>query len=98
VSLAPLTHDAVRAASVVVSMGCGDAVPVYPDTRYLTWDLDDPAGMTPAQVRPIRDDIDARVRSLLCRLGAAARVGLLHRPAPTGHGGPHRPPAAGNPP
>jgi protein-tyrosine-phosphatase len=92
-----LTHDAVRAASVVVSMGCGDAVPIYPDTRYLTWDLDDPAGKTPAQIRPIRDDVDARVRSLLCRVGTAARVGLLHHPSPAGRRGPSRP-AAENPP
>jgi protein-tyrosine-phosphatase len=76
-----LTDDAVRAASVVVDMGCGDTVPIYPDTRYLTWDIDDPAGRTPAQIRPIRDDLDARVRSLLCRLGAAERVGLLRRSA-----------------
>jgi protein-tyrosine-phosphatase len=92
-----LTDDAVRAASVVVSMGCGDAVPIYADTRYLTWNLDDPAGKTAAQVRPIRDDIDGRVRTLLWSLGTAARVGLLHHPPPADRRGPHHP-AAGDPP
>jgi arsenate reductase len=64
----PLTDDAVRAADVVITMGCGDACPVYPGKRYLTWDLDDPAGRTPEQIRPIRDDIDARVHRLLTEL------------------------------
>ncbi|WP_349817021.1 arsenate reductase ArsC [Frankia sp. Cppng1_Ct_nod] len=64
----PLTDDAVRAADVVITMGCGDACPVHPGKRYLVWDLDDPAGKAPDQVRPIRDDIDARVRALLAEL------------------------------
>ncbi len=61
----PLTDEAVRAADVVITMGCGDACPIYPGRRYLDWELDDPAGLPLAQVRPIRDDIEARVRALL---------------------------------
>ncbi len=63
-----LTGEAVRAADVVITMGCGDACPVYPGKRYLDWDLPDPAGKTADQVRPIRDQIDARVRALLAEL------------------------------
>jgi arsenate reductase len=63
-----LTTDAVRAADVVITMGCGDACPVFPGKRYLDWQLTDPAGKPPADVRPIRDDIDARVRGLLAEL------------------------------
>ncbi|TWF80315.1 protein-tyrosine-phosphatase [Pseudonocardia hierapolitana] len=66
----PLTDDVVRAADVVISMGCGDACPVYPGKRYLDWELTDPAGKTAEEVRPIRDDIDARVRALLAELTA----------------------------
>ena len=61
----PLTDEAVRAADVVITMGCGDACPIYPGKRYLDWDLDDPAGQDLAAVRPIRDEIDRRVRALL---------------------------------
>jgi arsenate reductase len=61
----PLTDEVVRAADVVVTMGCGDACPVYPGRRYLAWDLDDPVGLPLARVREIRDDIEARVRQLL---------------------------------
>ena len=64
----PLTDDAVRAADVVVTMGCGDACPVYPGRRYLDWDLDDPVDQPLATVRRIRDDIDNRVRHLLVEL------------------------------
>jgi arsenate reductase (thioredoxin) len=64
----PLTDEAVRAADVVITMGCGDACPIYPGTRYLTWELEDPAGKTAEQIRPIRDDIDRRVRALLTEL------------------------------
>lgn len=64
----PLTDDAVRAADVVVTMGCGDACPIYPGRRYLDWDLDDPVGKSLDRVREIRDDIDTRVRSLLADL------------------------------
>ncbi len=63
-----LTTDAVQAADVVITMGCGDACPVFPGKRYLDWAVPDPAGKTPDQVRPIRDDIDARVRTLLADL------------------------------
>jgi arsenate reductase len=64
----PLTDEAVRAADVVITMGCGDACPVYPGKRYLNWELDDPAGKPVEAVRGIRDDIDRRVRSLLTEL------------------------------
>lgn len=64
----PLTDDTVRAADVVVTMGCGDACPVYPGRRYLDWDLDDPVDQPLSSVRRIRDDIDARVRALLHEL------------------------------
>lgn len=66
-----LTAEAVEHADVVITMGCGDACPVLPGKRYLDWDLTDPAGKTPEQIRPIRDDIDARVRGLLDELGVA---------------------------
>ena len=68
----PLTDEVVRAADVVVTMGCGDACPVYPGRRYLDWELDDPAGLPAAAVRAIRDDIEARVRGLLEELAADA--------------------------
>ena len=64
----PLTDEAVRAADVVVTMGCGDACPVYPGRRYLDWDLEDPLGKSLETVRGIRDDIEARVRELLGEL------------------------------
>ncbi|QUH01876.1 arsenate reductase ArsC [Saccharopolyspora erythraea] len=63
-----LSFDAVEAADVVITMGCGDACPVFPGKRYLDWELDDPAGKTVDEVRPIRDDIDRRVRALLVEL------------------------------
>jgi arsenate reductase (thioredoxin) len=64
----PLTDDVVRAADVVITMGCGDACPVYPGKRYEDWQLEDPAGKPVERVRTIRDDIDARVRQLLAEL------------------------------
>lgn len=64
----PLTDDAVRASDVVITMGCGDACPFYPGKRYLDWELPDPAGEGVDAVRPIRDDIDRRVRTLLAEL------------------------------
>jgi len=64
-----LTVDAVEASDVVITMGCGDACPVFPGKRYLDWELTDPAGKPPEEIRPIRDDIDARVRALLAELG-----------------------------
>jgi arsenate reductase (thioredoxin) len=63
-----VTTDAVRASDVVVTMGCGDACPVYPGKRYEDWSLDDPAGRNLETVRRIRDEIDARVQTLLAEL------------------------------
>lgn len=65
----PLTDEVVRAADVVVTMGCGDACAVYPGKTYRDWTVDDPAGKSLAEVRRIRDDIDARVQQLLAELG-----------------------------
>ena len=67
-----LTADAVKAADVVVTMGCGDACPVFPGRRYLDWELADPAGKALYEVRAIRDDIDRRVRALLVELTASS--------------------------
>ncbi len=61
----PLTDEVVRAADVVITMGCGDACPVYPGKRYEDWTVDDPAGEDIETVRRIRDDIDGRVQKLL---------------------------------
>jgi len=66
----PLTAGKVQAADVVITMGCGDACPIYPGKRYLDWDLPDPAGLDLEAVRPIRDEIDRRVRQLLTELAA----------------------------
>lgn len=63
-----LTDEIAQAADVVVTMGCGDACPVYLGKRYLDWELPDPAGRTVDEVRPIRDEIDRRVRGLLAEL------------------------------
>jgi arsenate reductase len=63
-----LTTDAVQASDVVITMGCGDACPIYPGRRYLDWDLEDPAGKGVESVRPIRDDIHARVQALIAEL------------------------------
>ncbi len=63
------TEDALRRANVVVTMGCGDACPYFPGVRYEDWELPDPAGLSPAEVRPIRDEIRRRVEDLLRRLG-----------------------------
>lgn len=68
----PLTDEAVRAADVVITMGCGDACPIYPGRRYLDWDLEDPVGKPLAAVRGIRDDIEQRVRGLLAELHTSA--------------------------
>lgn len=64
----PLTDEVVRAADYVITMGCGDACPVYPGRRYLDWDLPDPAGLAMDGVRAVRDDIEGRVRSLLAEI------------------------------
>ena len=66
----PLTDDAVQAADVVITMGCGDACPIYPGKRYLDWDLPDPAGRPLDEVRPIRDEIDHRTQTLLTELAS----------------------------
>jgi protein-tyrosine-phosphatase len=66
----PLTGDKVAVADVVVTMGCGDACPVYPGKRYLDWSLPDPAGLPLEAVRPIRDEIRQRVLALLAELTA----------------------------
>jgi arsenate reductase len=65
----PIAEEALAAADVVVTMGCGDACPVYPGKRYLDWQVEDPAGRPPARVRAIRDDIRRRVAALLQELG-----------------------------
>jgi arsenate reductase len=64
----PLTDEVVRAADVVITMGCGDACPIYPGRNYLDWEIEDPVGVPIAQVRIIRDDIESRVRTLLVSL------------------------------
>jgi arsenate reductase (thioredoxin) len=65
----PWTDETVGVADVIVSMGCGDACPVLPGKRYLDWELEDPAGKGVESVRPIRDDIEQRVRGLMAELG-----------------------------
>jgi arsenate reductase (thioredoxin) len=70
-----LTTDAVEASDIVITMGCGDACPVFPGKRYLDWQLPDPAGHGVDEVRPIRDEIDTRVRGLLDELGVAPAEG-----------------------
>jgi protein-tyrosine-phosphatase len=64
----PLTTEAVQGADVVITMGCGDACPIFPGKRYLDWELDDPAGQGVDAVRSIRDEIDRRVTELLGEL------------------------------
>ena len=71
----PLTDEFVRAADVVITMGCGDACPIFPGKRYVNWELPDPAGQDVDAVRPIRDDIEERVRRLLAELNVTARQG-----------------------
>jgi protein-tyrosine-phosphatase len=65
---AMLSSEAVETADVVITMGCGDACPVFPGVRYLDWDLPDPAGLDVAAVRPIRDEIERRARDLVAEL------------------------------
>jgi arsenate reductase (thioredoxin) len=71
----PWTDDIVRAADAVVTMGCGDACPVFPGVRYLDWDLDDPAGRPAEKIRPIRDEIERRVHGLMADLGIPEATG-----------------------
>ena len=68
----PITDEAVRAAEVVVTMGCGDACPVYPGKRYLDWELPDPAGRPIEEVRQIRDALSARIEALVEELAVPA--------------------------
>ncbi|WP_139415579.1 arsenate reductase ArsC [Agromyces laixinhei] len=67
-----LTVDAVRESDVVITMGCGDACPIFPGKRYEDWELEDPAGKDLATVRRVRDDIRARVESLIAEIAPAA--------------------------
>ena len=69
----PWTDETVRAADVVITMGCGDACPVFPGKRYEEWVLDDPAGLDLPGVRPVRDEIERRVRTLLDELDVPAQ-------------------------
>jgi arsenate reductase len=69
----PWTDEIVRAADVVITMGCGDACPIFPGKRYEEWTLEDPAGQGLEDVRPIRDEIERRVRHLLDELGVPSR-------------------------
>lgn len=68
----PLTDETVRAADVVVTMGCGDTCPYYPGKRYLDWDIEDPAGKPAEDVRPIVDEIDDKIQALLKELTGSA--------------------------
>jgi arsenate reductase (thioredoxin) len=70
----PWADEVVRAADVIVTMGCGDACPFYPGKRYLDWELDDPAGKSVEEVRPIRDEIERRVRALMADLGVEPAI------------------------
>lgn len=65
------TDEMIRGVDVVVTMGCGDECPVFPGTRYIDWDLDDPSGLPLEDVRPIRDDLELQVRGLIAELGVA---------------------------
>lgn len=65
----PWADEIVRASDVVVTMGCGDACPIFPGKRYVDWGVEDPSGLTVEEVRPIRDDLERRVRSLIEELG-----------------------------
>jgi protein-tyrosine-phosphatase len=70
----PWADEIVRAADVVVTMGCGDACPVFPGKRYVDWVVEDPSGKSVEDVRPIRDDLEQRVRELMIELEIPARV------------------------
>jgi arsenate reductase (thioredoxin) len=70
----PWTDEIVQAADVVITMGCGDACPVFPGKRYLDWTLDDPAGKSVEDVRPVRDEIERRIRALLDELGVSTHA------------------------
>jgi arsenate reductase len=70
----PWADEIIRAADVIVTMGCGDACPVFPGKRYVDWELDDPAGKSVEEVRPIRDDLEQRVRGLMSELGVQPKT------------------------
>jgi protein-tyrosine-phosphatase len=70
----PWTDDVVRAADVIVTMGCGDSCPIFPGKRYLDWEVGDPAGLPVEEVRPIRDEIGERVRGILQDLDIPTRT------------------------
>jgi protein-tyrosine-phosphatase len=67
--------EVVRAADVVVTMGCGDSCPLHPGARHVDWELDDPAGRPLEEIRPIRDEIGRRVRELMAEMGVEPRAG-----------------------
>ena len=69
----PWTDEVVQAADVIVTMGCGDSCPIFPGKRYLDWEVQDPAGLSAAEVRPIRDDIGERVEAIMDELGIPSR-------------------------
>ena len=73
----PWTDEVVRAADIVVTMGCGDACPLFPGTRYEDWDVPDPAGLDVASVRPIRDELERRVLALLAQMQLPAQPATL---------------------
>jgi len=87
----PLTEASVKAADVVITMGCGDACPIYPGKRYEDWQLQDPAGQPIEQVRRIRDQIDGRVRRLLAELDPAPGQGKAGRAGRYRSGSDHDP-------
>jgi arsenate reductase (thioredoxin) len=70
----PWTDEIVQAADVVITMGCGDACPIFPGKRYENWELPDPAGQSVGAVRPIRDDVEERIRRLLSELNITAKA------------------------
>jgi len=70
----PWTDEVVQAANMVVTMGCGDSCPIFPGTRYMDWEVGDPAGLPLEQVRPIRDEIGERVRGIMAELGLEDRA------------------------
>lgn len=70
----PWTDEVVRAADVIVTMGCGDSCPIFPGKRYLDWEVGDPAGLPVAEVRPIRDDLGERVQAVMHELGIPSRA------------------------
>ena len=69
-----LTTEAVQASDVVITMGCGDACPVFPGKKYLDWALEDPAGQGVDAVRPIRDEIESRIRALINEIAPAGQA------------------------